>query len=111
MDIGTAKYTKIGNMVTLYAFIRTDDVDVTGGSGEVRLAGLPFTISGSGGGLAIGRAIGFSTAPDGGFFVNLQSYIALRKSNASTALAVADLTDGTVANQNDLMFTATYMVS
>jgi hypothetical protein len=111
MDIGTAKYTKIGNMVTLYAFIRTDDVDVTGGSGSVYLAGLPFTVSGSAGGLAIGRAIGFSTAPDGGIFTTLQSYIALRKNNTSTTLAVADLTDGTVANQNDLVFTATYMVS
>jgi hypothetical protein len=109
MNTLTAKYTKIGNMVTVYAVIRTSNVDVTGGSGEVRIGGLPFTVSAFGGGIALGLTNNFTNAPDGGHFFNATTQITLRKTNISTGLVVADLSDGTNANHNALYFSGTYM--
>jgi carbonic anhydrase/acetyltransferase-like protein (isoleucine patch superfamily) len=111
MEILTAKYTKIGNMVTIFAYIRTDDVDVTGGSGIVGIGGLPFTTAtGFGGGISIGNVGLFNTAPDGGYFVQNSTNIQLRKTNTTTNLTVANLTDGASADQNVMMFSGVYMV-
>jgi hypothetical protein len=110
MNTLTAKYTKIGNMVTVYAVIRTSDVDVTGGSGDVRIGGLPFTVSAFGGGIALGLTSNFTNAPDGGHFFNATTQITLRKTNVSTGLVVADLSNGTNTNHNGLYFTGTYLI-
>ena len=110
MDVRVAKYTKIGNVVTLYAAFVTDDVDFTGGSAALRLSGLPFTVGTAGGGMAIGVVSAWQSAPDGGFFIASSTKIQLRKTNASASSGVPDLTNGTIANQNELMISATYLV-
>jgi hypothetical protein len=110
MEVSTATYTKVGRMVTVFADIRTDDVDVTGGSGQVRIGGLPFTVVGNGGGITFGFVFGFVAPPDGGYFQQSSTQIRLRETGATTDLLVADLTDGTVADQNRLMFQGTYFV-
>ena len=43
MFVQSARYTKIGNLVTAEAYIVTSNVDVTGASGSVNITGLPFT--------------------------------------------------------------------
>ena len=40
----TGKYTKVGNLVTVYISIRTSDF--TGGSGDLQIDGLPFASNG-----------------------------------------------------------------
>ena len=110
MSILTAKYTKIGNMVTVFAWIRTNGVDLTGGTGAVRLSGLPFTVSGTGGGIAVGAANDFSTLPSGGYIQDSSTYISLRKTNGTEDLGVSDL-DTVAGLKNSLLFTANYMTS
>jgi hypothetical protein len=112
MDIINASYTKIGRLVTIVAQIRTDDVDVTGGSGNVLISGLPYTVvqsSGGGGAISVGYTSGFVNAPTNGGFTNNATTIILRV--GTTPMAVADLTDGTSANENTLYFAASYFTS
>jgi hypothetical protein len=112
MDILNANYTKIGRLVTIVAQIRTDDVDVTGGSGNVLISGLPYTAvlsSGGGGAISVGFTSDFVNAPTRGGFTNNGTTIILRV--GTTPMAVADLTDGTSANENTLYFTASYITS
>jgi hypothetical protein len=111
MEIITAKYTKIGRMVTVFADIRTDDVDVTGGSGQVRVGGLPFTVVSSGGGIAIGLSLNFVVSPDSGYFQSTTTQIRLRDTDATADFVVGGLTEGTSADQNRIMFQGTYFVS
>ena len=40
-----AKYTKIGNKVTVCAIVRTSNVDATGATGNLQISGLPFVVS------------------------------------------------------------------
>jgi hypothetical protein len=112
MDILNANYTKIGRLVTIVAQIRTDDVDVTGGSGNVLISGLPYTAvssSGGGGAISVGFTSDFVNAPTAGGFTNNGTTIVLRV--GTTAMAVANLTDGTSANENTLYFAASYFTS
>jgi hypothetical protein len=39
------KYTKIGNLVHIKGFMRTDSITVGSASGTIRLGGLPFTVA------------------------------------------------------------------
>ena len=110
MDVSVAKYTKIGNMVTVFASIRTDNVDVTGGSGVVRISGLPFTVSNTGGGIGLGLALNFTNGPDGGTFAGSTNQIQPKKTNNSANLLIADLSNGANAGHNILEFTGTYFV-
>ena len=112
MDILNANYTKIGRLVTIVAQIRTDDVDVTGGSGNVLISGLPYTAvssSGGGGAISVGFTSDFVNAPTAGGFTQNGTTIILRV--GTTPMAVADLTDGTSANENTLYFAASYITS
>ena len=112
MDVLNATYTKIGRLVTIVAQIRTDDVDVTGGSGNVLISGLPYTAVasiGGGGAISVGFTSDFVNAPTAGGFTNNGTTIILRV--GTTPMAVADLTDGTVANRNTLYFAASYFTS
>jgi hypothetical protein len=110
MDIRAAKYTKIGNMVTVYVDMRTSNVDTTGASGNLLIGGLPFSVVGTAGGIAIGLVGAFGASPDGGSFLNATTQIRLTKTNASAFFAVADLTTGALANRNNIIFTGTYLI-
>ena len=113
MDVLSATYTKIGRQVTIRAYFRTDNVDATGASGQLRVGGLPFASAGSNGGTsAVSLALiqGWTNAPDSGFVEEGQSYILLRKTNSSVYSDVSDLTTGATINQNQLILTATYFV-
>ena len=46
MDIVNATYTKVGSIVTINVFLRTDNVDVGTASGDLKISGIPFTASG-----------------------------------------------------------------
>ncbi len=43
VDVVRANYTKTGRLVAVNCFIRTNNVDTTGGSGALKVTGLPFT--------------------------------------------------------------------
>jgi hypothetical protein len=112
MDVLNATYTKIGRLVTIVAQIRTDDVDVTGGSGNVLISGLPYTAVvsiGGGGAISVGFTSDFVNAPTAGGFTQNGTTIILRV--GTTPMAVADLTDGTSPSENRLYFAASYFTS
>ena len=109
-------YTKIGRLVTITCRIRTDSA--SGGSGGLRIAGLPFTsnsATGSWGAMNVGYTLSFP-AGEGistGYIGSNSTYIIPLKYNSSdprnaraTGLTATDLNTG--ANSNDLIFTATY---
>jgi len=106
----TGVYTKIGRMVFVHALIQTSDVDITGGSGSVRIGGLPFT---SGAGFysagSIGSAINFVNAP---LYIassaNSSQLLLAKSQNPFVGLAVADLTTGATASRNQLYMMAVY---
>ena len=118
MDVLSAKYTRVGNTVFVQATIRTDDVDITGGSGSLRINGLPFPVAGSGayGTLYIGEAGSFASGkfPCAGYCTVGQSYITLTKlsgvAGSILGAQVDSLTTGTTANMNSLIFAARYTV-
>jgi hypothetical protein len=116
MDVISATYTRIGRQVTVRAFIRTDNVDTTGATGNLRISGLPFT-SAANGYSAI--AIGFATewagnTPLCGYVNdNSTSINLLYRSSVTGATAScvpADMTTGANADKNTLIFSATYFV-
>jgi hypothetical protein len=108
MDVVQARYTKVGNVVTINAYIRTDNLDVTGGSGIVKITGLPFSAYSSSS-ANIGFASGFNTAPAGGYVFDTRINLTKPTSGGSTSLSsVADLTDGALTNKNEIVLTATY---
>jgi hypothetical protein len=109
MDVASATYTKIGRQVTVSAFFRTDNVDITGGSGDLRIGGLPFTV-GEFSALIVGYVRSWGTAPDGGYPNPTTTQINLQKSSVGANSSVSDLTTGLTANQNQIMITATYFV-
>jgi len=109
-----ATYTKIGNQVTVQAWIRTDNVDATGASGGVFISGLPFTASNRHSG-CIGVAVGFvnhpieiNVAAAGSTVIGLFKRASITGSSAN--VLVSDLTTGATADQNRLQFAMTYFV-
>jgi hypothetical protein len=96
MNVQSARYTKIGNLVTAETYILTSNVDATGASGSVNITGLPFTsysaqsLRRSG---AIGYSASFSTAPAFWAIQENTTTINLYEARAD-ALDVADLTTG-----------------
>jgi hypothetical protein len=112
MEVSQANYTKVGNAVFITAYIRTDDVDVTGGSGAVQISGLPFSSLGSHS-VNIGYAVGFVNEPLSGYVsgsvIRLQKRTGTQTHTNSTA--IADLTDGTNADKNELVFSAYYVTT
>jgi hypothetical protein len=106
-------YTKVGRVVTVSCFLSWSAI--SGGSGDVRISGLPFTIEssiGAGGAGAISELDGFTFAalrtsasmstPSNTTFLNVRCF----GSGVSTvSIAIADL-----AASGSLIFTATYAV-
>jgi hypothetical protein len=108
-----AIYTKVGRVVTVSCFLSWSAI--SGGSGDIRISGLPFTIEssiGAGGAGAISELDGFTFAalrtsasmstPSNTTFLNVRCF----GSGVSTvSIAIADL-----AASGSLIFTATYAV-
>jgi hypothetical protein len=115
------KYTKIGNIVHIQGFLRTDAVNKGSASGDVAIGGLPFTAGASTSGTANGNAsILISNAggwvgenPSHGLVIAggtiIQLYYADYNVDANN-VAVSDVTDGTSENKNALYFAGTYTV-
>ena len=112
-----AKYTKVGNVVTANCYIRTDGtLDTTGGSGSVRIEGLPFTIPNSDfASVDVGYAYNWSAAPAGGYMVATTNKINLTKRVSSVTGnliggSVSDL-DTSGGAKNEIMISVTYQTT
>jgi hypothetical protein len=118
MDVVFASYTKVGRMVMLNASIRTDNLDATGASGQLRISGLPYEVASSPGQRAIGAiSITGAWAGDTPLTVIASSgtsttelLLGYRTSvNGTDAIVdVSDMTTGATANRNELSFTLCY---
>jgi len=113
MDVTDATYTRVGNIVTVSANIKTDDVDVTGASGNLQITGLPFTANG----IAAGSTAftnNWTTHPVACWVSDNSNTMFLGKQaslgGSTTAVQVSDMQDGTVANANNVYITATYQI-
>jgi hypothetical protein len=112
-------YTKIGRMVHLMGFIRTDDVPVGTASSYLYLDGLPFTMLD--GYTAVGVISRTGSSDWGGnipltldSFPNASKlYIGYRATSTSnqTLIQVSDMDTGTIANRNALYFSITYQTN
>ena len=119
MDVVSATYTKVGRQVTVRGFIRTDNVDITGATGDLILSGLPFASDDSNNGwstLSVGFAANWaSNTPLYGRVSNGNSYLFLctRSSlgGADSLVAFSDMTTGASAAKNQLIFSATYFTA
>jgi hypothetical protein len=115
MDVVSATYTKVGRLVTLCAFIRTDNVNASGASGSVNITGLPFAVpSNELTGLLVGYAGTWATAPTSGYIFSSGNAIRLAKpgsSNNTVDLAVADVTTGATADRNELVISMSYFTA
>lgn len=119
MDVVSATYTKVGRQVTVRGFIRTDNVDITGATGDLILSGLPFASDGSNNGwsaLSIGFASDWAVnTPLYGRVANGQTYMFLCKRTLVTGpdslVAFSDMTTGANADKNQLIFSATYFTA
>jgi hypothetical protein len=88
-------YTKVGNLVTFR--IRLTATGATGGSGDLRVAGLPFAARGvnNAGIVVVQFALGWGTFPLGPNSIAGSSEIILQTTNISNAnITVANLTGG-----------------
>jgi hypothetical protein len=108
-------YTKLGRLVTISGFIRTDAITVGGATGDVVVGGLPFSVSNGGTGarsaVAVTRLENFAgDYPSTSYLQRNESFIRLQYRATSNgddvALEIADL--GTGANANGFAFSATY---
>lgn len=115
MDISNAKYTKVGRFVYVQASILTDNVDITGGSGGLRLSGLPFSSSGFGSFVISYAQAWGGDVPLYGYIENGSTYANLRYrssvNGADSAMLVNDLSTGAVANQNYMIISGVYTAS
>ena len=109
--VQTGSYTKVGNKVTVIAELQADRNTL---SGTIKISGLPFSATGTGGGFYPTFAMRF-----GSDMPNLKGYITtseinLRKqatnATASTVLTETDLSNAGTA-YNYLYFTATYFTT
>ena len=110
----SATYTKIGRLVTVRAYTRTDNVNTAGASGGVRIANLPYSAA-----TDEWSVLSISVSQD--FAVNNPLYGLVRAAStevslfyralapgAQTPLALTDLTSGASAAKNQLVFFAQY---
>ena len=111
MDVLSATYTKIGDIVMIQGWIRTDAVDATGAAGQLRISGLPFAISGYGA-IAVGRSEGWTNNIWHAQLVGGETAIRLYKrtslSGQDNIMTDADMITGTSANRNNFIFAGQY---
>jgi hypothetical protein len=108
------KYTKVGNMVTVFARIATNSIASGSGGDLVYISGLPFAnASDSQLGFSLMFASGFNLNTPSASFLNLSAtemllhYRALSTS-AVSATTYADLVNG--SDKNDISFQLSYTV-
>ena len=114
MTITSATYTRVGQMVTVRAFIATSSVNTACASGALKISGLPFT-SANHGVINIGYSINWAVnTPSTGYVESGATTIQLQyralANSATASLAPSDLTSGVSAGQNQLIFVAVYFV-
>lgn len=111
MDVIQANYTKIGRLVTVQAFIKTDSVDTAGSSGFLVINGLPFTSSVYAP-VLISTSTNWVSHPSAGYVDSGSSRIFLLSrtsaNGGNSLMGASDLTSGAIADQNQLMLSATY---
>jgi len=110
-DTQDGHYTKIGNVVVLRAYLRTDAITVGSASGNVVVGGLPFSASNS---RNAGSVIPSAFIGDHPIMIQASGstaylYYQASASGATSLLQVADLNTG--ANDNTIVFTVTYQAS
>jgi hypothetical protein len=113
-------YTKIGRIVHLQGTLATNNVNLTGASGDLRITGLPFNIVrvilGRTSGGTIGAMINFASAVSNtrlaySFTAN-HLEIFTNSTNAATGrLQVSALTTGATNDKNYLVFDITYQTT
>jgi hypothetical protein len=110
----SGRYTKIGNIVIATFTLRTDSV--TGGSGDLKVSGLPFTVVNAAGKFNTGAAILSQANSFGGNFplegvvrINSTEMGLLYRTSVNGAQSPMDVSDlGTGANANVLVMTVIY---
>jgi hypothetical protein len=110
-DTQDGHYTKIGNVVVLRAYLRTDAITVGSASGNVVVGGLPFSAANS---RNAGSVIPSAFIGDHPIMIQASGSIAYLYYQASASgttslLQIADLNTG--ANDNSITFTVTYQAS
>jgi hypothetical protein len=106
-------YTKVGNLVHVSGFIRTDDVDITGGSNGLKITGLPFTCA-KPSAISIGFAWNWGTgAPLAGYIFGSEIWLQTRTGTTARTdgFNVSNMSTGTLADRNALYLEATYQAS
>ena len=117
MSATNAKYTKVGNLVHVEAYIKTDNLDVTGATGFVKVTGLPFTTASSTlSNIVVSLARNWAgDYPSAAYIGGGDTEIILEfraTANGATALMnAADMTAGATADQNTMVLTATYFAA
>jgi hypothetical protein len=117
MSATNAKYTKVGNLVHVEAYIKTDNLDVTGATGFVKVTGLPFTTASSTlSNIVVSLARNWAVNyPSAAYIGSSDTEIVLEfraLANGATALMnAANMTAGATADQNTMVLTATYFAA
>jgi len=109
-DLG---YVKNGKLVTVSGQIKTDALDTTGGSGQLKIDGLPFAAS-KVSAITIGFAWNFgSSFPISGYISGSSIFLTTRTSTTARTdnFDVSGMTTGTSADRNNLYFSATYQIA
>ena len=118
MDIQNARYTKVGRQVTIVGLILTSSSDNTGGTGNLRISGLPFAAPAGNAGVAgngLANASGFTANefPTGLYLLNSQQLQLTKRAASNGALSpslAGDLlTSASAANQ--IAFSLSYFTA
>lgn len=114
-DVQYGRYTKIGNIVQISVSLRTTNVDATGASGNLRIAGLPFAAVSSS--AANGNGVAFvsnfnSNYPISNYIAagatSIDLYYRTVVTGATVINTYADIKAGASAASNYIVFSLTY---
>ena len=109
-DLG---YVKTGKLVTVSGQIKTDAVDTTGGSGQLKIDGLPFAAA-KNSAITIGFAWNWgSSFPLSGYISGSSIRLLTRTSTTARTdnFDVSGMSTGTNADRNLLYFSGTYQIA
>ena len=108
----------MGNLVTANCRINTTGaIDLTGGSGNLKVDGLPFNSPAASDLISanVGYAYQFSVNPAGGFIAGSSDHIALSRRYTSITgnLSLGDVSDLDTSGgtKNDIMISVTYQTT
>lgn len=113
--VANGTYQKIGNVVHIRCFLRTDALAIGTASGNLLVGGLPFTSANIIGALSVPFSSTFAgEAPNGSVYFSLATAAILYYKNASNGASLAsqcsDLTTGAVSAANYLIMVGSYFV-